>query len=87
MPRSARILYRQDLRERKGIRASRQRLHELIRKKLFPPPDGRTTDSKRAPPWWFERTIDRHLQERAAAERRRRAKLAEPMGSAGGRQA
>jgi hypothetical protein len=60
-----RILYRQDLRERKGIKASRQRLHEKIKAGAFPPPDGRTTDSPSSPPWWFEHTIDAHLKERA----------------------
>jgi hypothetical protein len=76
MPQALRILYRQDLRERKGIRASRQRLHEKIKNGEFPPPDGRTTDSPKSPPWWWESTIDRHLKERAAAERKRRAKAA-----------
>jgi hypothetical protein len=60
-----RILFRQDLRERKGLRASRQRLHEKIKNGEFPPPDGRTTDSPSSPPWWFETTIDAHLKERA----------------------
>jgi hypothetical protein len=53
------------LRERKGLRASRQRLHEKIKNGEFPPPDGRTTDNPKSPPWWFETTIDAHLKERA----------------------
>jgi hypothetical protein len=62
-----RILFRQDLRERKGIRHnSRQRLKELIDAGEFPKPDGRTTSSPSSPPWWFETTIDRHLKNRAA---------------------
>jgi hypothetical protein len=63
-----RILTRSDLHARKGIRFSRQRLHELIEDGLFPPPDGRTTDSPTAPPWWWESTIDRYLRERAAKQ-------------------
>jgi hypothetical protein len=56
----------------KGIRYSRQRLGEKIRSGEFPPPDGRTTDSPQSIPWWWERTIDRHLQARARAEQVRR---------------
>jgi hypothetical protein len=62
-----RILFREDLRERKGIKHnSRQRLKELIDEGLFPAPDGRATDHPNSPPWWFETTIDRHLRKRAA---------------------
>jgi hypothetical protein len=50
----------------KGIDYSRQRLGELVEEGLFPPPDGRTTDSPFSPPWWFETTIDKHLKKRAA---------------------
>jgi predicted DNA-binding transcriptional regulator AlpA len=60
-----RILFRQDLRELKGIRTSRSRLHEQIKDGTFPPPDGKTTDAPTAPNWWFESTIDRYLRERA----------------------
>jgi hypothetical protein len=60
-----RILMRRDLEERKGIRWSRQRLHEKIRNGEFPPPDGKTTDHPNAPNWWFETTIDRYLKARA----------------------
>jgi hypothetical protein len=65
MPRSSRIFTRLNLPE-KGIKYSRQRLNELIKEGLFPSPDGRTTDHPNSPPWWFDRTIDSHLRDRAA---------------------
>jgi hypothetical protein len=66
MPAALRILTRSDLHALKGIRYSRQRMNELIRAKLFPPPDGRATDNPNSPPWWWESTIDKHLKKRAA---------------------
>jgi len=60
-----RMLTRRDLRERKGVPWSRQRLHEKIKLGEFPPPDGKTTDDSKAPNWWFETTVDRWLKERA----------------------
>jgi hypothetical protein len=60
-----RMLVRRDLKERKGIRWSRQHIGRKIKSGEFPPPDGRTSDSPNAPPWWFETTIDGYLKERA----------------------
>jgi hypothetical protein len=66
-----RILTRRDLRERKGIRWSRQHIDRQIKLGRFPLPDGKTTDSPTAPNFWFETTIDRYLRGRAKAYRER----------------
>jgi len=65
-----RILTGPDLRERKGIRYSRQHRNRKIKTGEFPPPDGRLTDHPQSPPFWFETTIDRYIRGRATALRR-----------------
>jgi hypothetical protein len=70
MTRPLRILMSPDLRDRKGIRMSRQQRNRQIAAGNFPPPDGRTTDHPQSPPFWFETTIDRYIRSRAAALRR-----------------
>jgi hypothetical protein len=71
--RHLRILMLRDLRERKGIRWSRQHLHEKIKAGEFPPPDGKTADAPNAPNFWFESTVDAWLKARAKAMRAKRA--------------
>jgi len=56
----------------KGITWSRQHINRKIRAKEFPPPDGKTGDQPTSPNWWWERTIDRYLERRAAAMRETR---------------
>lgn len=68
MPRELKMLLRRDL-PRKGITWSRQHIGRKIAAKEFPPPDGKTSDAPSAPNWWWERTIDKYLQQRAAALR------------------
>lgn len=58
------ILLYSDLSSR-GIPWSRQHVNEKIKAGMFPPPDGRTTDSPMAPRFWFESTIDAYLRGRA----------------------
>jgi hypothetical protein len=65
MPRTLRMLTRRDLRDRKGIRWSRQHIVRQINDGKFPPPDGKTADHPNAPNFWFESTIDDYLRERA----------------------
>jgi len=74
--RNLRILMRRDLRERKGIRYSRQHIDRLVKEGKFPPPDGKTADSPTAPNWWWETTIDRHLKAQAQALAAKRAEAA-----------
>lgn len=75
-PRPMRMLLTRDL-PQKGISWSRQHINRKIRAKEFPPPDGKTTDWAGSPNWWFEHTIDKYLQKRAAALREvRRARRA-----------
>jgi hypothetical protein len=62
------MLTRRDLRERKGIRWSRQHLNRKINDGTFPPPDGKTADAPTSPNFWFEHTIDRYLRDRARAK-------------------
>ena len=70
MPRAElKILFQRDL-ATKGISWSRQHVNRKIRAKEFPPPDGKTSDAPSAPNWWFEATIDKYLQRRAAALRK-----------------
>jgi predicted DNA-binding transcriptional regulator AlpA len=71
--RHLRILMLRDLRERKGIRWSRQHLHQKIKAGEFPPPDGKTGDAPTAPNFWFETTIDAWLKARAKAMSAKRA--------------
>lgn len=68
MSRPLRILTPPDLRERKGIRWSRQHRARKIKAGIFPPPDGRMTDHPQATPFWFETTIDRYIRGLAARE-------------------
>jgi hypothetical protein len=65
MARALRMLVRRDLHERKGIPYSRQHIDRLIKESKFPRPDGKTADSKNAPNFWFEHTIDAYLRKRA----------------------
>jgi hypothetical protein len=74
MARTLRILTRRDLKERKGIPWSRQRIHEKIKLGEFPPPDGKTTDDPNAPNFWFEATIDGWLRERARKMKKEQAR-------------
>jgi len=72
MPRAGlRILFQRDLRT-KGITWSRQHVHRKITDGEFPEPDGKTSDAPSAPNFWFEHTIDKYLQKRAAALRETR---------------
>jgi len=72
MPRAElKILFQRDL-ATKGISWSRQHVNRKIRAKEFPPPDGKTSDWPGAPNFWFEHTIDKFLQQRAAALRKAR---------------
>jgi hypothetical protein len=64
MARTLRMLVRSDLHKVKGIPYSRQHIDRLIKKHKFPPPDGKTADSKNAPNFWWEVTIDQWLKER-----------------------
>jgi len=66
------ILFQRDLAPMKGITWSRQHVNRKIRAKEFPPPDGKTSDAPTSPNWWFEHTIDKYLQKRAAALREAR---------------
>jgi prophage regulatory protein len=60
----ARMLSRADLRDRKGIRYSRQHIHRLVRRGLFPRPikmgAGSGTNA------WIEDEIDDYLRDRVA---------------------
>jgi hypothetical protein len=76
MARPLRILTGQDLRERKGIRWSRQHRNRKIKDGEFPAPDGRTADGPTAPPFWFETTIDKYLRDRTAQARARKSTTA-----------
>jgi hypothetical protein len=72
MPRAElKILFQRDL-STKGISWSRQHVNRKIRAKEFPAPDGKTSDAPSAPNFWFEHTIDKYLQKRAAAMRETR---------------
>jgi hypothetical protein len=73
MGRTLRMLTRRDLHSVKGIPYSRQHLARLIDDGKFPPPDGKTVDSERAPNFWWETTIDRWLKARPKACRDKRA--------------
>jgi hypothetical protein len=64
MARTLRMLVRGDLHKVKGIPYSRQHIARLIDDGKFPPPDGKTADSKNAPNFWWEVTIDRWLKDR-----------------------
>jgi hypothetical protein len=68
MTRSLRVLLFSDL-SFKGIPYSRQHINRKIDDDTFPPPDGRLTDSPKAPRFWFEETIDNYLRERAKKTR------------------
>jgi predicted DNA-binding transcriptional regulator AlpA len=59
-----RILMQEDL-PSKGIRWHRSTIYRKVQAKMFPAPDGKTTDAPRAPNFWFESTIDRFLHDRA----------------------
>jgi len=73
MPRAnLKIMFQRDLRK-KGITWTRQHVHRKVKRKEFPPPDGKTSDTPSAPNWWWEHTIDKYLRQRAAAMRDRRA--------------
>jgi len=69
------ILFQRDLAPQKGITYSRQHINRKIRKKEFPPPDGKTSDTPSAPNWWWEHTIDKYLRQRAAATREQAAAI------------
>ena len=72
MPRAElKILFQRDL-STKGISWSHQHVNRKIRAKEFPAPDGKTSDAPSAPNFWFEHTIDKYLQKRAAAMRETR---------------
>jgi hypothetical protein len=72
MPRHAlKMVLRRDL-PTKGIGWSRQHIARKIEKGQFPPPDGKTSDTPKAPNFWFEHTIDKYLRQRAAALRETR---------------
>jgi prophage regulatory protein len=64
MARTLRMLVRSDLHKVKGIPYSRQHVDRLVRDGKFPPPDGKTADSKNAPNFWWETTIDKWLKNR-----------------------
>jgi len=66
-----RMLTRRDLRERKGVPWSRQRLHEKIKNGEFPPPDGKTTDDPQRAEL-VVRNDSRPLAQRARAQDGRR---------------
>jgi hypothetical protein len=73
MPRPVpKILFQSDLRPKKGIKWVRQTVNRKIRKKEFPPADGKSGDSPNSPNWWWETTIDKYLIKRAAALREAR---------------
>jgi hypothetical protein len=73
MPRPVpKILFQSDFKPKKGIKWARQTVNRKIRKKEFPPPDGKTSDAPSAPNWWWETTIDKYLIKRAAALREAR---------------
>jgi hypothetical protein len=76
MPRpELKILFQRDL-ATKGITWSRQHVNRKVRAGEFPRPDGKTSDWQGSPNFWFEHTIDKYLQRRAAALREaRRAAL------------
>src|SRR5215831_8766562 len=63
------ILLQRDLGPRRGITYSRQTINRKVRKKEFPPPDGKTGDAPSSPNFWFDHTIDKYLRGRAAAMR------------------
>ena len=78
MPRTnLKMLLQRDLAQ-KGVSWSRQHINRKIRAGEFPPPDGKTSDAPTAPNWWFEHTIDKYLQKRAAAMRAARRASVDP---------
>jgi len=79
MARTLRMLVRGDLHRIKGIPFSRQHIARLIDEGKFPPPDGKTADSPKAPNFWFEHTIDAYLRSRAAGTQRRPAHERNPV--------
>ena len=77
MPRpELKILFQRDLAPKKGITWSRQHVRRKVNAKEFPPPDGKTSDAPTAPNFWFEHTIDKYLQKRAAARRKSKSMTA-----------
>jgi hypothetical protein len=71
MPREHKMLLTRDL-PVKGITWSRQHINRKIRAGEFPPPDGKTSNAPSAPNWWWDETINKYLQRRAAAMRETR---------------
>jgi hypothetical protein len=77
MPRAnLKILFQRDF-PAKGITWSRQHVNRKIKKKEFPPPDGKASDAPSAPNWWWEHTIDKYLRRRATATREQAAAISE----------
>jgi predicted DNA-binding transcriptional regulator AlpA len=69
-----RILLQQDLHPEKGIPWDRSSIYRKVKDGTFPPPDGKTTDSRSGKNFWFESTIDNFL--RAHAKKMRAARQA-----------